>query len=296
MEFGIHATNVLAQIFQRTVFRNSYSAQTIRRNMDIIAGYPLSLLKRQAGTVIESIDIDSLAAELISTGSNQNKVVLLLHSGGFCMGTLKSFRRNAWQISRECNVKVLHIEYRLAPEHPFPAALDDAKKAYQYLQKRFSNAPILLGGASAGAGLALALTAALRDENKSLPEKVFAICPWTDLTCSGESMSQNRAKDFWLSKESLTIWAGYYSEKEKLKDPYVSPAFADFKNFPPLLIFCGDQEVLLSDAKSIYDLAQKATGTAKFHLGKNMQHVWFMAFPFLNESRLAYRALKKFLE
>ena len=152
-----------------------------------------------------------------------------------------------------------------------------------------------MGGVSAGGGLALALTLALRDEGEKLPERVFVVCPWGDLTCSGDSIQKNQAKDFWLSPTSLKNWSEYYVQKANPNDPYVSPVFGDFKNFPPLLIFCGDQEVLLSDSEKIYELAKKSGVQTELYLGKNMQHVWFLAFPFLKESHSAFAALKKFM-
>ncbi len=297
MSPAVEFCNIVSRVFVGTFFRDQYSPQAMRRNMDILSGYPRRLLKRRSPeTTFESVDIKGMNAEIISTKANQKKMLLFLHGGGYFMGSVRSFRRIAWEISHLCNIKVMIIDYRLAPEHPYPAALEDAKKAYHFLRAKFPEMPLAIGGDSAGAGLALALTMSLRDEKQVMPDQVMAISPWADLIGVGESFTRNRKTDFWLSEFALRNWAGHYVGKYDPKEPYISPVFGDFSGFPPLLLFAGDKEVLLSDAQRVYESAKKAGVKAELHIGKDMQHDWFLAFPFLVESRRALETLKNFLD
>jgi monoterpene epsilon-lactone hydrolase len=296
VEPAVQICNALSKVFVSTFFRDGYSPKAMRRNMNLISGYPLALLKRRSSTtVVESINIDGVPAELITTRPDQEKIMLLLHGGGYFMGSLRSFRRISWHLSDICNVKVLLVDYRLAPENPYPAGLEDAKKAYRYLKTHFPKAAVIVAGDSAGAGLALALTLSLRDSGDQLPEQVVAISPWADLTLAGKSVAQNQKKDFWLSETSLKQWSAHYYAQSNPKDPYISPVFANYKNFPPLIIFTGDQEILSSDSERLYELAKEAGVKVEMHVGKDMQHDWFLAFPFLKESRKAIQALQKFI-
>ena len=288
--------NVLSRAFVGAFFREEYSPQALRRNMNVLSGVPKKWLKRRSPeTKIESLDIAGMNAEIISTQPNQKKILLFLHGGGYIMGSNRAFRRIAWELSHLCDVRVMIIEYRLAPEHPHPAALEDAKKAYLYIRSQFPHSAVVIGGDSAGGGLALALTMALRDEKQILPDQVFAICPWADLVGLGDSLTKNQKTDFWLSKQLLQKWAAHYVGRGNPQEAYISPIFGDFAQFPPLLIFSGDQEILLSDAERVYAIAKKAGVEAQLHIGKDMQHDWLLAFPFLAESRRALKTLKHFL-
>ncbi len=296
MRVPVQLCNILSRAVVGGFFRENYSAKTLRRNMKMISSTPIAALKwRVPATEIESFKIDGMNVEFISTNPNQKKILLFLHGGGYFMGSIEGHRRIAWELSHHCNVKVLNIDYRLAPENPFPACLEDAKKAYHFLRKNYPNASVSIGGDSAGGGLSLALVMALRDEGAVMPDQVFAASPWADLTCAGDSMLQNATKDFWLTKTGLSSWAADYYAKTSPSNPYVSPVFGDYKSFPPLLIFCGDHEILLSDSQKIYEKAKAAGVHVKLHIGSEMQHIWFLAFPFLQESHAAIDELKSFL-
>ncbi len=297
MKTDVQICNIASRLIVASFFRDRYSAKVLRRNMRVLFSYPRALLLRRSPTTkVETFKIGSIEAEMLSTKPGQNKILLFLHGGGYIMGSLHGYRRFAWDVSNSCNVKVLQINYRLAPEHPYPAALEDAMQAYQYLRVKYPNSQIAVGGDSAGGGLALALTMALRDEGGVLPDQVFAISPWTNLEVEGESIGRNQKKDFWLSQAVLRHWAACYYAKADPKHPYISPVNGDFSKFPPLLIFAGDQEILQNDSDIVIELAKKAGVKAQLHIGKDMQHIWFLAFPFLTESRRASATLKEFLE
>ncbi len=295
MDRSIQVCNILSRIVVGGMFRSDYSTKSLRRNMNLISAIPQAVLKRRSPTTeIEAVNIDGLEAEFISTQANHAGILLYLHGGGYFMGSIATHRRSAWEVSHHCNLKVLLINYRLAPEHPYPAALDDAKKAYRFLKNKFPHLPVSVGGDSAGGGLSLALTMALRDEGEPLPARLFAVSPWANLNVEGESIKRNHANDFWLKEKVLKRWASLYFAKNAPHQPYISPALGSFEKFPPFLIFCGDQEILQSDSEQVFDKAKKAGVNVKLHIGKNMQHVWFLAFPFLAESKRAFLALQEF--
>ncbi len=196
-------------------------------------------------------------------------VILYLHGGGYTCGTLDYAKGFASVLSAECGMRVMCIEYRLAPENPYPAALDDAYNAYMsLLDGGIPPEKIILAGESAGGGLVYALSLRLRDEGKRMPAGIIAISPWCDLTLSGESYTDNKEADPSLTRERLIYFSDCYvgaytdqNPKEKIKkaeeigdkklktDPYVSPIFADLEGLPPSLIFVGEDEILLSDAQ-----------------------------------------------
>jgi len=296
MSLDVQITNYLSKIFVASLFRKNYSPQTMRRHMKIISSVPRAILKRShPAASFEEMNMDGVPAEMISARKGQEKIILFLHGGGYFMGSISGFRRFALSASRQCDSRVVLIDYRLAPEHPYPAALDDAKKAFLYLRAKFPGVEISVGGDSAGGGLALALVMALRDGSHSIPDKVFAVSPWADLVGEGESLAKNQKLDFWLNKEMTQTWGAHYYVQNDPKTPYISPVFGSYAKFPPLLIFVGDQEILMSDSERVFSKAKAAGVQTQLHIGKGMQHDWFLAFPSLSESKRAVQTLKDFM-
>jgi acetyl esterase/lipase len=187
-------------------------------------------------------------------------------------------------------------DYRLAPAHPFPAALEDALAAYQYVRALRPKLPVLISGDSAGGGLALSLLIQLRDANVRMPDGAVLLSPWTDLSASGASLDRNRRADVWLSRAHLETWGRYYAEGTHARDPRVSPVFADLRALPPLLILVGAHEVLLDDALRVADSARSAGTPVDVHVGPRMQHDWPLTLPWLDESRRAWAAIRDFVD
>ena len=248
-----------------------------------------------------NIDMENFSMKLLSLKENpvQDYVILQLHGGGY-MGAV----RNAYyvfaglynEVSKGCNV--LTPDYRVAPEHPYPAALEDALASYQWLlDKGYYGEQIIVAGDSAGGGLAMALCMYLKDHYMPMPGGVIAMSPWTDLTASGESYTTNYEKDplFGNTKESLIYVNDYAGDHDKM-DCYISPLFGDFRGFPPMLIQVGSLEMLLSDSVSVAAKARQQGIRVRLSIYEGMFHVFQMAYLNIPESKKAWAEVGKFID
>ena len=226
---------------------------------------------------IASVDINGLPGEWsIVPDSDPSRVLMFFHGGGYCSGSIVSHRRLVTEAGRAAGVRTLAIGYRLAPEHPFPAAYDDVLTAWCFLRDRnIPAAHIAIGGDSAGAGLTLALIGRLRDAQEELPGCAWLISPWTDLTMSGPALSSKDAVDPLIHKQYLIELAeAYLPAGMDRKDPRVSPLYADLKGFPPVLIQVGSAETLLDDATRFAAVAGAADVRVTLEIWPQMIHAW----------------------
>jgi epsilon-lactone hydrolase len=226
---------------------------------------------------ITSVDVDGIPGEWsIVPGSDPSHVVMFFHGGGYCSGSVVSHRRLVTEAGRAAGARTLAIAYRLAPEHPFPAAYDDVLTAWRFLRDRnIPAAHIAIGGDSAGAGLALALIGRLHDAHEELPGCAWLISPWTDLTMSGTTLSSKEAVDPLIHKQYLIELAdAYLPAGMDRKDPRVSPLYADLKGFPPALIQVGSAETLLDDATRFAAVAGAADVRVTLEIWPQMIHAW----------------------
>lgn len=252
------------------------------------------------GFTMTEIPMDTFAMEwLTQEGSVSDYALLQLHGGGY-VGKLHNAYRNFAHLYSQLGdgMSVLTIEYRVAPEDPYPAALLDAVSAYRWLlEKGYDGEKIIVAGDSAGGGLALALVMYLRDHNMQLPCGVIAMSPWTDMTSSGESYQTNFEKDplFGNTRDSL-IYNREYLGLEDPKNPYISPAFGSFDEFPPMLIQAGSYEMLLSDSETVAKKAKEQGVKVRFHIYEGMFHVFQMAMQLMPESILAWKEIGRFLD
>ena len=200
-----------------------------------------------------------------------------------------SHRRLVTETGRAAKMRTLAIEYRLAPEHPFPASYDDALSAWRFLQNQnIAAANIAIGGDSAGAGLALGLITRLRDAREQLPTCAWLVSPWTDLTMSGSTLVSKAAVDPLIHKEYLNELAdAYLPAGIDRKDARVSPLYGDFKNFPQLLIQVGSDETLLDDASRLAALAGAANVAVTLEIWPHMIHAWPLWNAHLKDGRRA---------
>lgn len=247
------------------------------------------------------IELKNFSMKLLSLKENpsQDHVILQLHGGGY-MGAV----RNAYyvfaglynEVSHGCNV--LTPDYRVAPEHPYPAALEDAVASYQWLlDKGYYGEQIIVAGDSAGGGLAMALCMYLKDHHMPMPGGVVAMSPWTDLTASGESYETNYERDplFGNTKDSLIYVNDYAGDHDKM-DCYISPLFGDFRRFPPMLIQVGSLEMLLSDSVSVAAKAREQGIRVRLSIYEGMFHVFQMAYLNIPESKKAWAEVGKFID
>ena len=240
--------------------------------------------------------IQGITAEWISPLAHTETVVLYLHGGAYVLGLTAVHRAYMSRFAAASRTKVLAIDYRLAPEHPFPAALEDTIAAYQWLiAEGTSPSQIVIAGDSAGGGLALAAIAALRDAGDPLPICAVCISPWVDLTMSCKSIHTNANTDPVLSKAALAPCADAYAGTFQKDHPLISPLFADLAGFPPLMIHVSIDEILHDEAIQLKEKAFSAGVDVDLKTWEGMFHV-FQLVPFLSESQESLDEITDFIE
>ena len=247
---------------------------------------------------LAAVNVNGLPGEWsIVPGSDSSRVLMFFHGGGYCSGSILSHRRLVTEAGRAAGARTLAIGYRLAPEHPFPAAYDDALTAWRFLRdENISAAHIAIGGDSAGAGLTVALITRLRDAHEELPSCAWLISPWTDLTMSGSTLLSKEAVDPLIHKHYLNELAdGYLPAGIDRKDPRVSPLFADLKGFPPTLIQVGSAETLLDDAARFAAVAGAADVRVTLEIWPQMIHAWPLWNAHLEPGRRALASAGTFI-
>jgi len=239
---------------------------------------------------LAAVDVNGLAGEYsIVPGSDPSCILMFFHGGGYCSGSILSHRRMASEAGRAAGIRTLAVAYRLAPEHPFPAAYDDALTAWRFLQNQgISAAHVAIAGDSAGAGLAIALINRLRDAHEELPACAWLVSPWTDLTMSGSTLASQDAVDPLIHKGYLNELAdAYLPTGIDRKDPRVSPLYADFRSFPPILIQVGSAETLLDDATRLAAVAGAVDVPTTLEIWPHMIHAWHLWNAHLEPGRRA---------
>ena len=235
----------------------------------------------------EKVDAGGVPAEWVAApGTNETRAVLYLHGGGYAIGSLNTHRRLAYDISAASSARVLLIDYRLAPEHPFPAAVDDAATAWRWLLGQ-GIAPnrLAIAGDSAGGGLTIATLINLRDQKLALPACAAAISPWVDLEGVGTSMTARSKQDPMVQKEGLLWMASMYLAGKDAKTPLAAPLHADLKGLPPVLVQVGTAETLLDDATRLAEKLHLAGNDVRLAIWPNMLHVFPFFAPVLSEGR-----------
>jgi len=229
-------------------------------------------------------------------GARSDRAVLYLHGGGYCIGSIRTHRQLATDLSRAADARVLLIDYRLAPEHPFPAGLEDAVTAYRYmLDSGVEPARAAIAGDSAGGGLTAATLLALRDRHFALPAAGVCLSAWVDLTLSGASIETKDSVDPIVHRDGLDRMARAYLGGADPRTPLASPLFADLAGLPPLLIHVGSAETLLDDSTRFAERARAAGADVTLEVWDDMVHVWH-AFTFiLPEARQALERIGAFL-
>lgn len=246
---------------------------------------------------VEPIDAGGVPAEwTVTPGADPARVILFLHGGGYMSGSIRSHRHMIAQAGREAGARTLAVGYRLAPEHPFPAALDDALAAYRFLlAQNFDPRRVVMAGESAGGGLAIAAATALRDAGDPLPACLWCSSPWVDLRMTGGSMDTKAAVDPLIGRAYLTELAAAYLNGADPADPLVSPLFGDLRRLPPMLIQVGSAETLLDDAVRLAGAAGEADVRVTLQVWPGMIHAWALFHPQLHDGRRALAELGAFV-
>ena len=272
---------------------HSTTIEQMRRDWDELFG------SDAFAATVEPVSANGLNAQWITApGARRDKVVVYFHGGGFQVGSARSHRELMACISEAGACRVLGVDYRLAPEHRFPAALHDARAAYEWLLAQgMRAADIALAGDSAGAGLVLSTLLSLRDAGRPLPAAAVLMSAWTDLTASGQTYETRAQSDPIHQRQMILAMArSYLGDEGDARDPLASPLFADPKGLPPLLMQVGDRETVLSDSTHFADKARAAGVHVELEVWEHMIHV-FQQFPSeLIEARKALQSIGAFLQ
>ena len=271
----------------------SDTAADIRLLMDgLFASFPMP-----SNATIEGVDANGVPARWITAASSDpDRAILLLHGGGFSAGSLTSHQRLAADLSMACGARVLLIDYRLAPEHPFPAGLDDCVAAYQWLLKQgFKPGHLAIAGDSAGGGLTISTALCLKEDGIDQPAAMITMSPWVNLACDGETMDSKAKQDPVATQEGLLRCARDYLNGQDVKDPFVSPAFADLRGLPPLLIQVGTREILLDDSRKLAVRARADDVPVRLEEWPGQIHTWHMMADWMTDGRRALGGVATFV-
>jgi acetyl esterase/lipase len=245
----------------------------------------------------DPVDAGGVPAEWITTPDVvAERVIYYLHGGGYVMGSINTHREMVSRLSRAASARVLIINYRLAPENPFPAAVDDSLTAYRWLLSvGVDAARLVIAGDSAGGGLTVTTLISLRDAGESLPRAGICLSPWVDLECLGECMVTRAERDPILTRDISLMLAKAYLGDTDPRTPLVSPLYADLTGLPPLLIQVGTAEVLFDDATRLADHARAAGVDVILEPWDDMIHVWHMFAAILPEGQQAIDRIGEFI-
>jgi len=265
----------------------------LRREMDSMT--EMSVMPE--GSLTQPVAAAHVPAEwLYAPDSDESRVLLYLHGGGYLLGSISTHRSLAARIAEAAGIRALIIDYRLAPEHPFPAALEDAVAAYDFLlDQGFAPERVAIGGDSAGGGLAIASLVALRDSNRPLPGAAIALSPWTDLDATGESILA-RADPMLGSRDDLLATASLYLNGADSRTPTASPLYADLAGLPAIAIQVGTADKLLDDSTRIADRIRSVGGQVELEVFEDLIHVFQSLAPHVPESLEAIGKLGSFLK
>ncbi len=246
--------------------------------------------------IIEKKSIHNIPTEWISNKNNTNeKIIIHLHGGGFTSGSCITHREFASKIVNASGKTVILIDYSLAPEHPFPAALNECVLIYNWLISEYTKAEnIIIGGDSAGGGLTLSMLLTFKEQSLPMPYCTYLISPWVDLTLSGESYTTRRKNDPMIIKIGLKKDVKYYLKNSNAKDPLVSPIFGNLTGLPPMLIHVGKDEILLSDSIQLAEKAKAEGVKVKLEVWEDLWHV-FHAYP-IPEANEAIKNIAHFID
>ena len=250
------------------------------------------------GTVVEEVMAGGVFSEWVrAANADAKKVIVHFHGGGYVKCSCKSSRLTAAQISAASECAVLVVGYRLAPEHPFPAALEDTIAAYRWLlDQGYRPEDMAFLGDSSGGGLSLAAMMTLLKEGDRLPCATLLLSPWTDLTCDGESMTARAEIDPWMTERECRACAEMYAPGMDLRNPLISPIYGDFRGLPPLLIHVGTDEILLDDSLRLAEKVKAAGVDVTLDVWEGMWHFWHCFAPNLPEGVQAINQIGEFVK
>jgi len=259
-----------------------------RGALAVPSGYTVENLRSEQG--LEFDVADSSSPRTIPPSS----IVLYLHGGGYLFGSPKTHRQVLIAMAKAFQAPVYGLDYRLAPEHPFPAAVEDAAKAYEWLLIRHPEAAIVLAGDSAGAGLAIATAVGVRDGGMRQPKAIVAFSPYSDLAVTGASVEANAKSCAMFTPRGVREAAAMYLAGANARDPRASPLYADLAGLPPMLLFASRHEILRDDTLRLAERASAAGVKVELVVRDRLPHVWPVFVTLLPEARDAFATVTAF--
>lgn len=285
--------------------------QMLRDRAKAGAENPPTLDERRAGTIAggqafedltgvgtESVNANSVSCEWVATAdADPSRTIIYLHGGGYVVGSIVSHRGLAASVARSSKARVLSVDYRLAPEHKFPAPVEDVMSVYRWLLASGQDASkIALVGDSAGGGLAIAAMVAIKGAGLPMPGAGVCISPWVDMEALSDSYDSRAALDPMLTRAGILAFAKDYLGDADPKSPMASPIYADLSGLPPILIQVGTSEAIYDDSTWLRDHATKAGVDVTFEAWDDMVHVWHRYAPKLPEAQRAVDRLGEFVQ
>jgi acetyl esterase/lipase len=290
---------ILNGFFRLTMKRQGKKPLNVERLRGMTRNPPKSALQVPAGFKVESLqsehglnfDVADLAAPRSGPVSS---IVLYLHGGGYIFGSPQTHRQVLIAMAEAFRAPAFGLDYRLAPEHPFPAAVDDAAKAYRWLLARYPEAAIVLAGDSAGAGLAIATALGVRDAGLPLPKAIVGFSPYSDLAVTGASIESNAKSCAMFTPRGIREAAALYLGGADARDPRASPLYGDFNGLPPMLLFASQHETLRDDTLRLAERAKAAGVQVQLIVRDRLPHVWPVFVRLLPEARDAFATVTDF--
>lgn len=299
---SIRSKIIIGLLKRRHLFKFRLKPEIVDKNFSV-EGFREEIDKASAKVKLpknisaEKVSFGGINAEwIIPDNPQKERVLLYIHGGGFISGSCLTHRMHVAKFATECQLKSLVFDYRLAPEHPFPAALEDCITAYKWLLNLgIEPKNIIVGGESAGATLTLSLLLALKENNIALPKAAFSISPITDLSCSAKSFDYNFKKDV-APMGSWSIWTKMYVFDNYINNPLLSPQFGDYKGIPPLYICVGTNEIHLDDCINVAKVAEQYGVDVTLRKWKNMVHAFPLLTPLFPEAKRAFMEICEFVK
>ena len=294
INFILRNRHLLSLKLKKPVFDFNSSIDDFRRECEEGAA---KYGKIPDGVSVTGGEIGGVKAEwLVPAGAPADKIIIYVHGGGYVSGSCADHRGFVARFAARCGRTALTYEYRLAPEHPFPAAVDDSVAVYRALTaSKYSPADVIIAGESAGGGLTLALLLALKKNGQPLPAAAVAISPWTDLKCEGESY-RTKNKVSLAPLNSWIVFGRYYAGTFDSSNPLISPLYGELSGLPPIFINSGTDDELYDDGKSFYLKAKAAKADISFRSGEGMVHCYPLLAPMFPEASEAMDEIVEFIK
>jgi epsilon-lactone hydrolase len=292
---------ILNGFFRLTMKRHGKKPINLQRLRAMSRNPPRSALAIPPGYTVESLRTDQglefdVANLAPAPALPPSVVVLYLHGGGYLFGSPQTHRQVVIAMAKAFQAPAYALDYRLAPEHPFPAAVEDAAQAYQWLLARHPQSQIVLAGDSAGAGLAIATAVGVRDSGWKAPKAIVGFSPYSDLAVTGASVEANARSCAMFTPRGIREAAAMYLSGADARDPRASPLYADLAGLPPMLLFASRHEILRDDTLRLADRAAAAGVNVKLIVRDRLPHVWPVFVTLLPEAREAFAAVTAFAQ